>query len=120
VAALISKHDRPMIPTSQSQTHVTPVVSDRCEAATQLLSDHRARMTGLRAAHRISVRMGYAGHVARLGPKIIAGERETERLLAAMYSECGSPAAWRRRSGSRPQRKVTAVLTEAGGRAGLT
>lgn len=46
---------------------------DRCGAALDALGEQRAGQVGLRAAYAISVRNGYEGHVARLGPNDCRG-----------------------------------------------
>lgn len=66
---------------------------DECSEALAELTEQRGRQSGTRAAYAISVRNGYASNVERLGPKMIAGEAETSRLLRAMYEACDSEDA---------------------------
>ena len=62
--------------------------ASQCAGARAELEDHRARMTGTQAAYAISVENGWAYHVSQLGPKVRAGEVETQRLLTAYYGAC--------------------------------
>lgn len=62
--------------------------SSGCSSALEQLREQRGEQVGLRAAYEISVKQGWVGHVARLGPRMIDGEAETTRLLLAMYGAC--------------------------------
>lgn len=61
---------------------------DPCAEARTALANHRGEQVGLAAAYRISVKLDLHANVAKLGPRMIAGEAETTRLLLAMYGAC--------------------------------
>lgn len=61
---------------------------ESCSSARSALSEHRGEMVGLHAAYRISVEHGWDGHIAKLGPRMLAGEARTDQLLRAMYAAC--------------------------------